>query len=104
VDRLPYDLHKVRRYFQRLQARGTVRACFEASGAGYVLQRIRHAWRCQHRLYTLFHRLAVKKPGQVAVTAVAREMVGFLWAVLAAQAKAHLLAVVATSSALSHPP
>jgi len=28
---------------------------------------IRHAWKCQHRLYTLFHRLAVKKPGQVAV-------------------------------------
>jgi len=43
---------------------------------------IRHAWKCQHRLYTLFHRLAVKKPNQVAATAVAREMVGFLWAVL----------------------
>lgn len=43
---------------------------------------IRHAWKCQHRLYTLFHRLALKKPNQVAATAVAREMVGFLWAVL----------------------
>jgi transposase len=43
---------------------------------------IRHAWKCQHRLFTLFHRLAVKKPNQVAATAVAREMVGFLWAVL----------------------
>ena len=43
---------------------------------------IRHAWKCQHRLYSLFHRLAVKKPAQVAATAVAREMVGFLWAVL----------------------
>ena len=43
---------------------------------------IRHAWKCQHRLYKLFHRLAVKKPNQVAATAVAREMVGFLWAVL----------------------
>jgi transposase len=43
---------------------------------------IRHAWKCQHRLYTLFHRLAVKKPRQVAATAVARELVGFLWAVL----------------------
>ncbi len=43
---------------------------------------IRHAWKCQHRLYTLFHRLAVKKPRQVAATAVAREMVGFLWAVM----------------------
>jgi hypothetical protein len=41
-----------------------------------------HAWKCQHRLYKLFHRLAQKKPKQVAATAVAREMVGFLWAVL----------------------
>ena len=43
---------------------------------------IAHAWKCQHRLYKLFHRLAAKKPKQVAATAVAREMVGFLWAVL----------------------
>jgi hypothetical protein len=43
---------------------------------------IQHAWKCQHRLYTLFHRLAAKKPRPVAATAVAREMVGFLWAVL----------------------
>ena len=43
---------------------------------------IRHAWKCQHRLYTLFHRLAARKPNQVAAAAVAREMVGFLWAVL----------------------
>jgi transposase len=43
---------------------------------------IRHAWKCQHRLYSLFHRLAVKKPSQVAATAIARELVGFLWAVL----------------------
>jgi transposase len=43
---------------------------------------IRHAWKSQHRLYTLFHRLAARKPNQVAATAVARELVGFLWAVL----------------------
>ncbi len=41
-----------------------------------------HAWKCQHRLYRIFHRLAEKKPKQVAATAVAREMIGFLWAVL----------------------
>jgi hypothetical protein len=35
VDRLPYDLKRIRRYFERLH----VRACYEASGAGYVLQR-----------------------------------------------------------------
>ena len=43
---------------------------------------IQHAWKCQHRLYTLFHRLAVKKPRPVAATAVARELIGFLWAAL----------------------
>ena len=43
---------------------------------------IAHAWKCQHRLYKVFHRLAAKKPRPVAATAVAREMVGFLWAVL----------------------
>jgi transposase len=41
-----------------------------------------HTWKCQHRLYKVFHRLAAKKPKQVAATAVAREMIGFLWAVL----------------------
>ena len=44
VDRLSSDLHKLRRYFQRLQAEGTVRACYEASGAGYVLQRSLTEW------------------------------------------------------------
>ena len=43
---------------------------------------IAHAWKCQHRLYRLYHRLAARKPNQVAATAIAREMVGFLWAVL----------------------
>ncbi len=37
VDRLPYDLKKIRRYVQRLQAEDSVRAWYEASGAGYVL-------------------------------------------------------------------
>lgn len=44
VDRLLYDIHKLRRYFQRLQAEGAVRACYEASGAGYVLQRSLTEW------------------------------------------------------------
>ncbi len=43
---------------------------------------IGHAWKCQHRLFKVFHRLAAKKPRQVAATAVDRELVGFLWAVL----------------------
>jgi transposase len=49
---------------------------------GQDAQIIQHAWKCQHRLYKVFHRLALKKPNQVAATAVARELVGFLWAAL----------------------
>ena len=34
------DLMKVRRLFRRLAEKGTPRACYEASGAGFVLQRV----------------------------------------------------------------
>jgi len=39
VERLPGDLNAVRRMFRRLSRHGMPRACYEASGAGYVLQR-----------------------------------------------------------------
>jgi transposase len=60
VDRLPYDLRKIRRYFQRLQAEGNVRACYEASGAGYVLQRALIDWgvECQLAAPSLIPRRA----------------------------------------------
>jgi transposase len=44
VDRIPNDLRRLRRYFERLGKRGEVRACYEASGAGYVLHRELTAW------------------------------------------------------------
>jgi len=37
---LPADLMKIRRLFRRLSDRGPVRSCYEASGAGFVLQRV----------------------------------------------------------------
>ena len=43
---------------------------------------IAHAWKAQLRLYRLYNRLAYKKPHQVAIVAMARELVGFLWAVM----------------------
>lgn len=43
---------------------------------------IAHAWKAQHRLYKLYHRIANKKSSRIAVVAVARELVGFLWAVM----------------------
>lgn len=39
VHRLDGDLNSVRRLFRRLEGCGTPRSCYEASGAGYVLQR-----------------------------------------------------------------
>jgi transposase len=39
IVKLSSDLHKVRRLFRRLSARGPLRSCYEASGAGFVLQR-----------------------------------------------------------------
>lgn len=44
VDRLPTDLAKVKRWLDRVARAGEVRACYEASGAGYVLHRALTAW------------------------------------------------------------
>lgn len=44
---------------------------------------IARAWTAQHRLYRRYHRLAARgKPSQQVTTAVARELTGFVWAVL----------------------
>lgn len=37
---LSSDLMKVRQLFRRLAVKAPVRACYEASGAGFVLQRV----------------------------------------------------------------
>lgn len=39
------------------------------------------AWKAQERLHKRFHRLSTKKKSVVAATAVARELVGFVWAI-----------------------
>ena len=42
-----------------------------------------HAWRAQQRLYRRYQRLAARgKPKQHIVTAIARELTGFVWAAL----------------------
>jgi len=41
-----------------------------------------HAWNAQQRLYTMYHRLSLRRGPQIAVVAVARELVGYLWAVM----------------------
>ena len=40
-----------------------------------------HAWNAQHRLHKRYAHLRYRKQPQIAVVAVARELVGFLWAV-----------------------
>ena len=45
VERHPNDLAKLRRFCERLTAGGAVlRACYEASGAGYVIHRVLTSW------------------------------------------------------------
>lgn len=43
---------------------------------------VAHAWKAQQRLHKRFQHLAYRKQPQIAVVAVARELVGFLWAVM----------------------
>ena len=39
LDRLPNDLPKLKKWLERVARDGEIRACYEASGAGNVLQR-----------------------------------------------------------------
>jgi transposase len=51
--------------------------------SGAPTDAIDHAWRAQQRLYQRYRRLAARgKPKQHIVTAIARELSGFLWATL----------------------
>ena len=43
-DTYPNDFAKLRRVVERCAKDGALRACYEASGAGYVLQRAMQAW------------------------------------------------------------
>ena len=43
---------------------------------------IAHSWKAQHRLNKVFKRLAFRKNNQIAAVAVARELVGFVWALM----------------------
>ena len=43
---------------------------------------VSHAWKAQQRLHKVYRRIAERKNGNIAAVAVARELVGFLWAAL----------------------
>ena len=44
IVQLMHDERKLKRWFARLADEGEIRACYEASGAGYVLQRQMSEW------------------------------------------------------------
>ena len=43
---------------------------------------VAHAWKAQHHLNKVYGRIAARKSSRIAVVATARELVGFLWAVM----------------------
>ena len=43
---------------------------------------VAHAWKAKHRLYKKFWKIASRKDRCKAVTAVARELTGFIWALM----------------------
>jgi transposase len=61
VIKLSGDLHQTRRLFRRLAKKGPVRSCYEASGAGFVLQRVlaRDGFHCD----VIAPSLIPRKPG-----------------------------------------
>ena len=44
LERLPNDLPKLKKWIDRVARDGEIRACYEASGAGYVLHRALQEW------------------------------------------------------------
>jgi transposase len=65
-------------HYARRPAIGVTLANRQAGQPDHVLQ---IAWRAQHRLHRLHHRLTDRgKPSKLATVAVARELAGFLWA------------------------
>jgi transposase len=59
-----------------------VRPALLARQAGQPAAVVAHAWKAQQRLHALYRRLRQRRGAQIAVVAVARELVGFLWAVM----------------------
>ena len=59
-----------------------VGTALKARQKGQPARVITHAWKAQHRLHKLYQHLSYRKQPQIAAVAVARELVGFLWAVM----------------------
>jgi len=49
---------------------------------GQSAQVVAHSWKAQQRLHKKFWGIALRKDKRTAVVAVARELVGFIWALM----------------------
>ncbi|MDM7911507.1 MAG: IS110 family transposase [Methanotrichaceae archaeon] len=56
--------------------------------AGQPAEVVAHAWKAQHRLHDKFWRLVMRKERCKAAVAVARELTGFIWAIMAEHGQA----------------
>ena len=61
LEKLPNDLAKLQKWIARVARDGEIRACDEASGAGYVLHRALRAWGCACEV--IAPSLSPKRPG-----------------------------------------
>ena len=62
VQQLANERRKLRRFFERWSKRGTIRSCYEASGAGYVLHRAVTEW--GHGCEVIAPSLIPTRPGE----------------------------------------
>ena len=61
LERLPNDLPQLKKWIARVARDGEIRACYEASGAGYVLHRALREWGYACEVIALS--LIPKRPG-----------------------------------------
>ena len=90
---IPNRPESIRQLVRKLQPVEQVRFCYEAGPTGYVLYLLRRqvglsedvkeiAWKAQHRLPARYRKLLAQgKNKPQIVTAVGRELLGFIWAI-----------------------
>ncbi len=61
LDRLPNDLSKLKKWLDRIARDGEIHACYEASGAGYVIHRAMREW--GYECEVIAPSLIPKRPG-----------------------------------------
>ena len=62
VKRLPNESTRLKRWLDRISRQGEIRACYEASGAGYVLERALRSW--GYRCEIVAPSLIPRRPGE----------------------------------------